>query len=75
MCGNLNVTCVENRHRLEDLRTSSSTTTYDEHRMADDDVWAQMGLPMGFGKQTVKKTVDVAARMSKQRRDVDEVRL
>lgn len=37
--------------------------------MADDDMWAQMGLPMGFGKQNVKKKVDISARMDKTRRE------
>lgn len=43
----------------------------------DDDMWAAMGLPMGFGKQTTKKKVDIAARMESTKRTAskqDEVR-
>lgn len=42
--------------------------------MADtnDDVWASMNLPMAFGKQNVKKKIDVEARLEKTRR-VDPV--
>lgn len=34
----------------------------------DDDMWAAMGLPVGFGKQTTKKKVDIAARMESTKR-------
>lgn len=36
--------------------------------MGEEDVWAQMGLPTGFGKQTVKKKIDIAARINNTKR-------
>lgn len=43
----------------------------------DDDMWAAMGLPTGFGKKTTKKKVDITARLESTKRataKVDEVR-
>lgn len=56
------------------VRTSSalhffpSTISIALTMSADDDMWAMMGLPTGFGKQTVKKKVDIAARMDSNKR-------
>lgn len=44
----------------------------------DDDMWAAMGLPTGFGKQSTKKKVDITARLESTKRaaaKVDEVSL
>jgi len=37
--------------------------------MSDAEMFAMMGMPMAFGKQTKKRTVDVAARFEGTKRD------
>ena len=41
--------------------------------MGEEDIWAQMGLPMGFGKQTTKKKVDITTRIDKTKRSAGAV--